>query len=151
MAVIRTGRHHERLSQVSSAPGTFVYDGSHVAVEHSPTAMRVGKDVPILDADGMPVVIKGVQQFQPAGQFVRGSDGNPVLGGKPKETRIKLTTKTVFGVEFPEGKPVVVTDRALAQKLRCLSGFSEVEAAGEAEVSSEGEEKRKPGRPKKAE
>jgi hypothetical protein len=147
MATIRSGRHFERLSRVSTGPGTFVYDGSHEAVEYHPTAMKRGKTEPVLDDDGMPVLDdKGEQVYHKPGRFVIGSDGRPVLGGKPKEVRVKLESKTVFGVEFLAGKPVFVSNRDLAVKLRCLGGFTEVE--GDAPETTE-EAPKKRGRPRK--
>ena len=132
MASPRTGHHSGRLAAISKDLGTFVYDGLGVSVEHSPTPLKSGKKDPVFDERGAPVIDRdGNQMFETPGRIRKDSNGNVILGGPPKEERVVMTSRTVFGVEFPAGKPVVVTDLALAQKLRCLHGFSEIVKAPE--------------------
>ena len=140
-------RHSDRLSVISSAPGTFVYDGKGESIDYTPTPLKTGSKDPVLDEAGAPVIgADGNQVFEKPGRIIRNIDGTPKLGGHPKETRIVLTSRKVFGVEFPAGKPVFVGLAKLAQKLRCLHGFEEVE--GGAVVEDEPKAKR--GRPAKA-
>lgn len=126
----RSGRHFDRLSQIPTESGVFVYDGSSEAVEHNPTPIKIGKDEPALDADGMPALDdKGKQVFLRQGSYKIGTDGKPVLGGPMAEKRHKLDSRKIGGVEFKKGVQVKVTDPKLAQKLRCLEGFKEVDQA----------------------
>lgn len=122
-------KRKERLAKLKKGPGVFVYDGSLCDTESIPTPLLVGKAQPVFDARGMPVVDKtGRQQYAPAGQFVRDESGQPVLGGTPKTVTRQLSTFKLRGFEFPAGKPVTVSDSALALKLRGMNGFEEVEA-----------------------
>ena len=114
-------RHAERINEFSKKPGLFVYNGSAVSVEHFPTPLKTGKKDPVFDASGAPVIDKeGNQVFETPGRIKKGPDGNVILGGTPKEHRVKMSTMTVYGVEFASGKAVPVSDPELARKLRCM-------------------------------
>lgn len=131
MAIIERGegsaKRRERLAQLKRGAGTFVYLGGH-DVEFQPTPLKIGRNEPLLDESGMPVVDgTGRQVFKPAGGIARDSTGKPMLGGDPKVVRHKLDELNVRGVVFPKGKPVKVEDAALALKLRCMQSFEEVE------------------------
>lgn len=122
-------RHSIRLAKFSDSPGTFIYDGSSTSIEYHPTALKTGKKDPVYDDNGMPILDKaGNQVFQSPGVIKKDANGNVILGGEPKKVEVKLASRTVFGVEFAAGKPVLVSKPELAQKLRCLHGFKEVEA-----------------------
>ena len=122
-----------RLGKMGRGPGVFVYDGGRYVVEHSPTVLLTKKKQIRTDEDGAPVQdSSGRLVYDPAGQPVLDHDGiTPRMGGKPKAQRIELAELVVWGVKFPKGKHVKVSDAALALKLRCL-GVREVGAAGEA-------------------
>jgi hypothetical protein len=126
-------RRRERLAKIKKGPGTFIYDGEMCVSIWEPTVMLVGRDVAVFNADSMPAMdASGRQIFEKAGSPMRDDKGRPVLGGPPKKTKKKLTTFVVWGVSFPAGEPVEVTDPTLALKLRCLGGFTEIEP-GEAD------------------
>ncbi len=149
-----------RKAKIKRGPGVFVYDGSLIDTEWVPQALRMGKNVAVLDANGMPVLdATGRQIFEKSGAPVRDEKGQPVLGGEPKVVKHPIEVYKLWGVEFPAGKEVVVDDPTLAAKLRGMDGFDEVEGAA-LEVVEEGTEKpaeseprffKKRGRPKKSE
>lgn len=150
MASKHVGRRSDRLAQISSVPGTFVYDGSGVAIEYHPTPLRTGKKDPVFDERGAPVIDKdGNQVFETPGRIKKDGNGNVILGGQPKEVRVELASRTISGIKFDAGKPVVVNRPELAQKLRCLQGFKEVDTQ-DMSVSQPDEARRGPGRPPKA-
>lgn len=131
MAIIERGegnaRRRERLAQIKKGPGTFVFLGGH-DTEYTPTPMRTGKNVPVLDANGMPIVDgSGRQVFQPPNTIDHDEHGQPRLGGPPKVTRHKMDKFELRGVTFEKDKPTQVNDHALALKLRCMQSFKEVD------------------------
>jgi hypothetical protein len=132
MPAHKGGRHYERLSEVQKVAGIFVYNGSGVAVEYHPTPLKTGKKEPVFDTSGNPVVDKdGNQVFETPGKIKLGPDNKPILGGPPKEVRVKLDPFVVQGTEFHKGKQVRVDNQDLARKLRCMPTlFDEVEGKG---------------------
>ena len=146
----------QRLAQIKRGPGVFVYDGSAVDSHWEPTPLRAGRQEPMLDNDGMPVLdAAGRQRHMRVGALLKGKDGRPVMGGEPKKTFIPIETYKIWGSEFPTGEPVEVSDQALARKLRCLGCFDEVEAkaakaAPAADDGSVAVVAKKPGRKPKA-
>ena len=127
-----------RQARLKRGPGVFVYEGGAYDTEWVPTYLKVGRNVPVFDANSMPVVDgSGRQVYEKAGALVRDSKGQPVLGGTPEMKRIPLDVFVVRGKEFPKGKEVVVDDPSLALKLRGMDFIEEVE--GEAlEIVEEG-------------
>ena len=126
----------QRLAQVKRGPGVFVYDGTAVDSQWEPTPLRAGKKEPMFADDGMPILDSiGRQQYRKAGELIRGKDGKPIMGGPPKKTTTPIDVRTVWGMDFPAGKAVVVADPVLARKLRCLGCFDEVEEEGEAKAA----------------
>ena len=130
MAIVERGegnaKRRERLAQLKRGPGTFTFLGGY-DVEWIPTALLTGKNVPVLDANDMPVVDgSGRQVFKPANEVVRDEAGRPKLGGVPKVVKRKLDKITVRKVTFEKDKPTYVGDHALALKLRCMQSFKEV-------------------------
>lgn len=119
-------KRRDRLKKIKKGDGTFVYDGSSVDTEWTPTPKLTGHKEATLDVHGMPVVdSSGRQAYKPAGRIVTDDSGRPVLGGIPKVTRHKIETRVVRGVSFPAGEPVKV-GAELALKLRCMAHFEEV-------------------------
>ena len=122
-------KRKDRLAKLKKGPGVFVYDGLGFDVEAIPTVLKIGRNVPVLDSEGMPVVDdSGRQVFEKQGKIVRDSKGQPVLGGVPKIKKTPLDVFEVRGMKFPKGEPVEVKDPSIALKLRCLERFEEVEA-----------------------
>ena len=146
-------KRKERVARLKKGPGLFVYNGTAKDHDWSPTPQTVGKAVQMLDDAGMPVVDgSGRPVYERESKYVRDAKGNVVMGGPPKIKTRLLDVFNLWGVEFPEGERVEVTNAALALKLRGMDGFDEVdEATDEAadETPSPSPPKRKPGRPRK--
>lgn len=137
------GNRRERLKQLKKGPGVFVYDGSAVDTEWTPTMLLTTEKEPVFKDDGTPSLDRsGRVIMKPAGQPVYGDDGQPKMGGKPKVKTLSVDVYRLWGVEFPKGEPVKVDSPKLALKLRCMPCFEEVE---------EGAAPKKRGRPKKQE
>jgi hypothetical protein len=144
-------KRKDRLAKIKKGPGVFVYGGEAYDTEAVPTQLKVGKNVPLLDQDGMPVTDRsGRPMFERAGRVVQDSKGQPVLGGEPIIKRKRITTYKLRGLEFPEGVAVEVSDAAVALKLRCLGLFEELEgeAAAEATKDAAPEAKKRGRKPK---
>jgi hypothetical protein len=146
-------RRRERLAQLKKGPGVFRYNGKAVDSESIPTPLRNGRNQPVFDGSGMPVVdSSGRQVYERAGTIVRDSKGQPVLGGQPKVKTIPIEVFKLWGVDFPAGEPVEISDPQLALKLRCLAYFEELEAIDVAEEDDADEKpKRKRSRSAKKE
>lgn len=128
------GNRKERLKQLKKGPGVFVYDGSGVDTEYIPTMLVTKKAEPILKEDGTPVLDgSGRIVNKPIGTPILDDSGRPQLGGDPVVKRISIETYRLWGQSFPKGEPVEVSSPQLAQKLRCMPCFNEVEAGAEAE------------------
>lgn len=123
-------RHAQRMAEVKKGSGVFVYNGEQCDTEAIPTPKLAGKDVPVLDDEGYPVIDgTGRQVFMKQGTPLFDEEtGKVIMGGKPKIKRTKLEVLEVWGVEFPAGEEVEVENSALARKLRTLPTFDEVEA-----------------------
>lgn len=146
MAIVERGegnaKRKERLAQINKGPGTFVFLGGF-DTEFQPTILKTGKNVPVLDEQGLPVVDQvGRQVFKPAGTPVYDDAGKPVLGGPPKVVKHELKQMTVRGVTFVKGKPTKVTDKTLALKLRCMQSFEEVDEKSGSEKAEKAEPKK---------
>src|SRR3990167_10271528 len=86
-------RRSTRIAALKRGPGVFVYDGSLFDTEFIPTHLKVGKKVPILDGQGMPVTDRsGRQAYEKVGSLITDSKGMPVFGGPPLVKRHKLST-----------------------------------------------------------
>lgn len=133
----------ERFAQIPKGPGVFVYDGSAVDHESTPTILRTHHKEPEYDdRTGLPKMDKaGRQVYKTAGIPKMDNTGRPMLGGPPEIKRIPIDTYRLRGSEFPKGEPVKVNNPRLALKLRTMSCFEE--------VSEEATKKKGPGRPPK--
>lgn len=116
-------------------PGTFVYEGGHYAIEHTPTIKRFTREEPVVDDDGeIAIDGNGNPIMRNVGGIVRDHKGNHMLGGKPKVERVEAEHFALWGQTFERGVPTYVGDPALALKLRCHGacrelGDDEIEAA----------------------
>jgi hypothetical protein len=120
-------RRRDRVAKLDKGPGVFVYDGSAVDHEWTPTPKLIGEGVAKLDGNGLPVIGKdGRQVFEDPNKIERDAKtGAVVMGGAPKKKDIPIAVYKLRGIEFPKGKPVEV-DATLALKLRGMNGFEEV-------------------------
>jgi len=125
--------HKEKLAKLAKGPGVFVYLGGAYDHEWKPTPKLSGKKEPLLTAEGMPVMDRsGRQIYKPAGEIQRDDSGQPIMGGIPEKKRIEVKVFSMWGVEFPKGEKVGVSNEALALKLRARSElFDEIEGAYE--------------------
>jgi len=138
----------ERLKDIKRGPGYFAYNGKALSIEDTPTYKMSNKRMYKYNPDGtLALDAQGRPRMVSAGIPERDVNGRPMLGGEPKRAYTPIETYTMWGVEFPPGKPVYVSKKSLALKLRCSPYFNEVEKPSEEEAPA----KRKPGRPKKAE
>jgi len=148
-------RRRERLAKLKKGPGVFVYDGEGYDTEAIPTPLLTGTKSPVFNAAGLPVMdASGRQIYEKSGRPVTAQDGTIVMGGVPKVRRIKIKTLKMRGLEFPEGKPVLVADEALALKLRGMDVFEEVEGKDAEKLLAEAPKKKRgrpPGRVRRAE
>lgn len=123
-------KRSERLAKQKKGPGVFVYLGTAMAIEETPTPLLTDEKKPVFTEDGMPAFdAAGRQVFKPAGIPQRDSRGHIIMGGVPKRKEVKLDPYVLRGVSFPSGKPVKVDSAALALKLRCMAHFEEVDAS----------------------
>lgn len=121
-------RRAGRLKQMKRGPGTFVYEGDHVSIEHHPTILRTKKEEPVVDDDGaIATDVNGNPLMRNVGEIVRDHKGKPMLGGPPKVIEKEAEHFRLWGVDFPRGKAVYVSDPALALKLRCHGACRELD------------------------
>ena len=121
-----------RIAKLKKGPGVFVYNGTQVDTEWTPTILTVGGKTPALNAQGMPVLDRsGRQTWVTTGSPVLDEKGIPMLGGPPKKTTRKLDTVTVWGIEFKKGAAVKVDNSTLALRLRGKDCFEEVDEEDE--------------------
>lgn len=140
-------RRRDRLAKLKRGPGVFVYDGEAYDTEATPTPLLTGMKSPVFNAAGLPVMDQsGRQIYERSGRPVIAQDGTVVMGGVPKVKRIKIKVLALRGVEFPEGKSVLVTDESLALKLRGMDVFEEVLGKDAEKLLAEAPKKKR-GRP----
>lgn len=119
-------RRSGRLAQLKKGPGVFVYNGRAVDSDAIPTPILIGREEPLLDREGIPVLDAARRQvMRPAGRHDTDEEGQVILGGVPKIIKKPLDTFKLRGVEFPRGEPVSVSDAGLALKLRGMDCFEE--------------------------
>ena len=115
-----------RQAKLAPGPGVFVYQGGAFDTHATPTYLRIAKNTPRTDADGVPVLdAAGRQTYEQVGAVQRDPiTQKPMLGGKPKVERIEMDPYRVSGIAFPKGVAVQVPG-ALALKLRGMNAFAE--------------------------
>jgi hypothetical protein len=137
----KVSRRAARMERIKKGPGVFVYNGQAHDTEWIPTPLRHGKQVPLVGDDGVPVVDgAGRQVYHRPGEVVRDMNGRPMLGGTPKMERRRIDVLSLWGVDFPEGREVVVDDPALALKCRAHPCLEERELGGTLDVVADDDE-----------